>query len=75
MLNRIDEIVCFNPFAGEQLRKVARLSMRAGRHLVDGPPLALTTSLMDLFRAASDPVSILDRPTVEFFLLSLLRMS
>ncbi|XP_058207594.1 chaperone protein ClpB1-like isoform X2 [Rhododendron vialii] len=56
LLNRIDEIVCFHPFAGKQLRKVARLSMRDGPHLVDGRPLTLSTSLMDLFCAAGDPV-------------------
>ncbi|KAI8563112.1 hypothetical protein RHMOL_Rhmol03G0087900 [Rhododendron molle] len=54
--NQIDEIVCFNSFAREQLRKVARLSMRAGRHLTDGPPLALSTSILHLFNTASDPV-------------------
>ncbi|KAF7147963.1 hypothetical protein RHSIM_Rhsim03G0079500 [Rhododendron simsii] len=55
-LNQIDEIVCFNPFARELLRKVASLSMRAGRHLTDGPPLALSTSILHLFSTASDPV-------------------
>ncbi|KAF7147416.1 hypothetical protein RHSIM_Rhsim03G0080100 [Rhododendron simsii] len=55
-LNQIDEIVCFNPLPRERLRKVARLSMRAGRHLTDGPPLALSTSILHLFSTASDPV-------------------
>ncbi|KAK3003132.1 hypothetical protein RJ639_019130 [Escallonia herrerae] len=33
LLNRLDEMVLFDPFASEQLRKVARLPMRAGPHL------------------------------------------
>lgn len=56
LLNRVDEIVLFNPFAHEQLRKVARLSMRDGSHLKEGPPLALSTAFLDLFNAASDPI-------------------
>ncbi|CAL5411681.1 unnamed protein product [Camellia sinensis] len=55
LLNRVDEILLFNPFAREQLRKVARLSMRDGSHLKEGPPLALSTAFLDLFNAASDP--------------------
>ncbi|GMP72923.1 hypothetical protein CsSME_00030804 [Camellia sinensis var. sinensis] len=56
LLNRVDEIVLFNPFAREQLRKVARLSMRDGSPLKEGPPLALSTAFLDLFNAASDPI-------------------
>ncbi|KAF5944309.1 hypothetical protein HYC85_018386 [Camellia sinensis] len=56
LLNRVDEIVLFNPFAREQLRKVARLSMRDGSPLTEGPPLALSTAFLDLFNAASDPI-------------------
>ncbi|CAL5409240.1 unnamed protein product [Camellia sinensis] len=58
LLNQVDEIVLFNPFAREQLRKVARLSMRDGSHLKEGPPLALSTAFLDLFNAASDPIVI-----------------
>ncbi|XP_058205518.1 chaperone protein ClpB1-like [Rhododendron vialii] len=54
LLNQIDEIVCFNPFSGEQLRKVARLSMRDGPQLVNGRPLELPAVILHLFSAASD---------------------
>lgn len=53
LLNRIDEVVFFNPFAREQLRKVARFSMRSGLHLEDG---SLSPAINILFTAASDPV-------------------
>ncbi|KAH7841405.1 hypothetical protein Vadar_029523 [Vaccinium darrowii] len=56
LLNRIDEIVFFNPFALEQLRKVARLSLKAGLHLEDGSPLALSSAIYILFTATSDPL-------------------
>lgn len=54
LLNRMDEITFFNPFARKQLRKVARLSMRAGLRLEDR--IALRSAIHIFFTAASDPV-------------------
>ncbi|XVF87548.1 hypothetical protein PTKIN_Ptkin18bG0129200 [Pterospermum kingtungense] len=52
LLNRVDEIVFFNPSVGgdHQLTKFARLSMRDGHHLKIGtPPGALSKCFMVLF--------------------------
>ena len=57
LLNRVDEIVFFNPFIDEQLQKVARLSMRSGRHLEEGNPCALPASFRRLFSLRCDHVS------------------
>ncbi|XVF25900.1 hypothetical protein REPUB_Repub13aG0253900 [Reevesia pubescens] len=50
LLNRVDEVVFFNPCVGDQMTNFARLSMRDGRHLEDGsPPGALGSACSDLF--------------------------
>lgn len=62
MLNRLDEIVVFDPLSHEQLRKVARLQMKdvASRLAERGVALAVTDAALDYVLAESyDPVSIL----------------
>ncbi|XP_010276256.1 PREDICTED: chaperone protein ClpB1 [Nelumbo nucifera] len=59
LLNRLDEIVVFDPLSHEQLRKVARLQMRdvASRLAERGVALAVSDSALDIVLAASyDPV-------------------
>lgn len=61
MLNRLDEIVVFDPLSHEQLRKVARLQMKdvASRLAERGIALAVTDAALDYVLAESyDPVSI-----------------
>ncbi|KAK3039719.1 hypothetical protein RJ639_027060, partial [Escallonia herrerae] len=48
LLNHVDEIVLANPYAQEQLIKVARLSMRSGPHLEEN-------DAFDLFVDSNDP--------------------
>lgn len=60
LLNRLDEIVVFNPLSRDQLRKVARLQMKevAGRLAERGIALAATDTALDYVLAESfDPVS------------------
>ena len=62
MLNRLDEIVVFDPLSHEQLRKVARLQMKdvASRLAERGIALAVTDAALDYILAESyDPVSII----------------
>lgn len=61
LLNRLDEIVVFDPLKNEELRKVARLQMRdvAVRLAERGIALAVTDAALDLvLKEAYDPVSI-----------------
>lgn len=60
LLNRLDEIVVFNPLSRDQLRKVARLQMKevAGWLAERGIALAVTDTALDYVLAESfDPVS------------------
>ena len=60
LLNRLDEIVVFDPLSHEQLRKVARLQMKevAVRLAERGVALAVTDAALDYILAESyDPVS------------------
>ena len=62
MLNRLDEIVVFDPLSHDQLRKVARLQMKdvASRLAERGIALAITDSALDYILAESyEPVSII----------------
>ncbi|XP_057823225.2 chaperone protein ClpB1 isoform X1 [Cryptomeria japonica] len=59
LLNRLDEIVVFDPLKNEELRKVARLQMRdvAVRLAERGVALAVTDAALDLvLKEAYDPV-------------------
>lgn len=59
MLNRLDEIVVFDPLSHEQLRKVARLQMKdvASRLAERGIAMAVTDAAIDYILAESyDPV-------------------
>lgn len=59
LLNRLDEIVVFDPLSHEQLRKVARLQMKdvASRLAERGIALAVTDAALDFVLAESyDPV-------------------
>lgn len=60
LLNRLDEIVVFDPLSHEQLRKVARLQMKdvAARLAERGVALAVSDSALDVVLSESyDPVS------------------
>lgn len=62
LLNRLDEIVVFDPLSHDQLRKVARLQMKdvAVRLAERGIALAVTDTALDIVLAESyDPVSII----------------
>lgn len=62
LLNRLDEIVVFDPLSHDQLRKVARLQMKdvASRLAERGIALAVTDAALDYILAESyDPVSVL----------------
>jgi hypothetical protein len=62
LLNRLDEIVVFDPLSHEQLRKVARLQMKdvASRLAERGVALAVTDAALDYILAESyDPVSVI----------------
>ena len=62
MLNRLDEIVVFDPLSHEQLRKVARLQMKdvANRLAERGIALAVTDAALDyVLEESYDPVSII----------------
>ena len=50
LLNRLDDIVIFNPLSHEQLRKVARLQMKdvAARLAERGVALAVTDAALDV---------------------------
>eukprot|EP00262_Sarcandra_glabra_P016342 TRINITY_DN529_c0_g1_i1.p1 TRINITY_DN529_c0_g1~~TRINITY_DN529_c0_g1_i1.p1 ORF type:complete len:915 (-),score=221.58 TRINITY_DN529_c0_g1_i1:123-2867(-) len=59
LLNRLDEIVVFDPLSHEQLRKVARLQMKdvAGRLAERGIAIAVSDAALDIVLAeAYDPV-------------------
>lgn len=61
LLNRLDEIVVFDPLSHDQLRKVARLQMKdvALRLAQRGIALAVTDAALDIVLSESyDPVSI-----------------
>lgn len=61
LLNRLDEIVVFDPLSHDQLRKVARLQMKdvAVRLAERGVALAVTDAALDIVLAESyDPVSV-----------------
>lgn len=63
MLNRLDEIVVFDPLSHDQLIKVARLQMKdvAVRLAERGIALAVTDAALDYILAESyDPVSIIN---------------
>lgn len=62
LLNRLDEIVVFDPLSHEQLRKVARLQMKdvASRLAERGIALAVTDAALDHILSESyDPVGII----------------
>ncbi|KAK0592410.1 hypothetical protein LWI29_018637 [Acer saccharum] len=59
LLNRLDEIVVFDPLSHEQLRKVARMQMKdvAARLAERGVAIAVTDAALDIVLAESyDPV-------------------
>lgn len=61
LLNRLDEIVVFDPLSHEQLMRVARLQMKdvAKRLAERGIALGVTDAALDYVLAESyDPVSI-----------------
>lgn len=60
LLNRLDEIVAFDPLSQDQLRKVARLQMDgvAARLVEKGVKLTATDVALDIVLAkCNDPVS------------------
>lgn len=60
LLNRLDEVVIFNPLSHDQLRKVARHQMKdvAVRLAERGVALAVTDAALDVILSESyDPVS------------------
>lgn len=60
LLNRLDEVVVFDPLSHDQLRKVSRLQMKdvASRLAERGIALAVTDAALDFVLAESyDPVS------------------
>lgn len=62
LLNRLDEIVVFDPLSHDQLRKVARLQLKdvASRLAEIGVALGVSELALDVILAESyDPVSIL----------------
>jgi len=62
LLNRLDEIVVFDPLSHEQLRKVARLQMKdvASRLAERGIAMAVTDAALDYILSESyDPVGII----------------
>ena len=62
LLNRLDEVVIFDPLSPEQLRKVARLQMKdvAVRLAERGVALAVSDAALDTVLSESyDPVSSL----------------
>ena len=62
LLNRLDEIVVFDPLSHEQLRKVARLQMKdvASRLAERGIAMAVTEAALDYILSESyDPVGII----------------
>lgn len=61
LLNRLDEIVVFDPLSHDQLRKVARLQLKdvAVRLADRGVALGVTEAALDvILRESYDPVSI-----------------
>ncbi|CAN6445608.1 unnamed protein product [Victoria cruziana] len=63
LLNRLDEVVVFDPLSHDQLRKVARLQMKdvAARLAERGVALAVSDAALDVVLAQSyDPVSNLN---------------
>lgn len=61
LLNRLDEIVIFDPLSHDQLRKVARFQMKdvALRLAERGIALAVTDAALDIVLSESyDPVSL-----------------
>ena len=62
LLNRLDEIVVFDPLSHDQLRKVARLQMKdiASRLAERGVALAVSDAALDVVLAESyNPVCLL----------------
>lgn len=62
-MNRLDEVVVFDPLSHDQLRKVARLQMKdvAARLAERGVALAVSDAALDVVLAQSyDPVSNLN---------------
>ena len=62
LLNRLDEIVVFDPLSRDQLRKVARLQLKdvASRLAERGIALGVTEAALDVILEESyDPVSII----------------
>lgn len=61
LLNRLDEIVVFDPLSHDQLRKVARLQLKdvASRLAEMGVALGVSESALDVILSESyDPVSV-----------------
>lgn len=61
LLNRLDEIVVFDPLSHEQLRKVCRFQLKdvASRLAERGVALGVTEAALDVILAESyDPVSL-----------------
>ena len=72
LLNRLDEIVVFDPLSHDQLKKVARLQMKdvASRLAERGIALAVTDGALDHILAESyDPVSVLTPYSVTCYVL------
>lgn len=72
LLNRLDEIVVFDPLSHDQLRKVSRLQMKdvASRLAERGIALAVTDAALDHILAESyDPVSVLTPKSVTSYVL------
>jgi ATP-dependent Clp protease ATP-binding subunit ClpB len=70
LLNRLDEVVVFDPLSHEQLRKVARLQMKdvANRLAEKGIALAVTDAALDYILAQSyDPVGVIVSSSKSFF--------
>lgn len=67
LLNRLDEIVIFDPLTHEQLRQVAKLQLKdiAIRLAERGIALAVTEAALDVILAESyDPVSTINSLTI-----------
>lgn len=73
LLNRLDEIVVFDPLSHDQLKKVCRLQLKdvAIRLAERGVALGITEAAIDVILAESyDPVSF---PSLTQFYLSITR--
>lgn len=75
LLNRLDEIVVFDPLSHDQLKKVCRLQLKdvASRLAERGVALGITEAAIDVILAESyDPVSF---PSLTEFIFPLLELN